>query len=264
MLPGNGWPVQRIANRRGERREVSRQKRLARHAAQERLPLNRSQSLVGAKHEELVAHDRPAAGGAELVALVFRLGRREEVFRIEPIAAIELVGGAVQLVGARLRDDGDDRLALPVLGGERVAKQAHFLHRVDGRVQRQVVEAQRSDVHAVDRVVGRAVASAFDGDELIAAPELRVAREVSGRHARRERRQRQHGAAVQRQIFDLLLVDDLSDRGALRLQQRRLAGHGDRFADGCDAERDRRPRRFTLTQDEIREAPRSGSPAVRL
>ena len=74
-----------------------------------------------------------------------------------------------------------------------------------------------------------------------------------GRHPRRERRQRQHGAAVQRQVLDLLLVDDLADGCALRLQQRRLAGHGDRFADGRDAERDRRPRRFALTQDEIRQ-----------
>ena len=244
---------QRIANRRGERGEVARQKGLARHAPQERLTLNGSQPFVGAKHEELVAHHRPAAGAAELVALVFRLGRREEVLLIELIAAVELVGRAVHLVGSRFRDDGDNRLALAIFGGERVAKQAHFLHGVDRRVQRQIVEPQRPDIHAVDRVVGRAVTSAFDRDELIAAPELRVAREVPGRHARRERRQRQHGAAVQRQVFDLLLVDHLSDGCALRLQQRRLAGHGDRFADGCDAERDRRPRRFTLTQDEIRQ-----------
>ena len=210
---------QRIANRRGQRGKIARQKGRARHAAQERLPLDGSQPFIGAKDEELVVHHRPSAGGAELVALVLRLGRREEVLRIEPIVAVELVAGAVQLVGARLRDDRDDRLALAVLGGEGVAKEAHFLDGIDGRVEREIVESQRSDIHAIDRVVGRAVASAFDGHELIAAPELGVAREIPRRDARRERGQREHGTAVQRQVFDLLLADDLSDRCALRLQQ---------------------------------------------
>ena len=223
MLPGKGCPVSGSRIGVAQRGEISREKRLARHAAQERLSLDRSQSFVGAKHEELVVHDRPAAGAAELIALVFGLGRREEVFRVELIAAVELVGRAVQLVGAGLRHDRDDRLALAVLGGERVPKQAHFLHRIDRRVQREIVETQRPHVHAIDRVVGGAVAPAFDGDELVAAPELRIAREVSRRHAGRERRERQHGAAVQRQVFDLLLVDDLSNGCALRLQQRRFA-----------------------------------------
>ena len=141
-VAGERLAGQRIANRRGQRRKVARQKRLTRHAPQERLPLGGSQPFVGAKHEELVAHHRPAAGAAELVAFVFRLGRREEILRIEPIPAIELVGRAVHLVGSRFRDDGDDRLALAIFRGERVAQQAHFLDGVDGRVQRKIVEPQ--------------------------------------------------------------------------------------------------------------------------
>ncbi len=195
--------------------------------------------------------DRTSAGAAKRIALVFGLGRRKVIFRVEAVAAVELVGRAVQLVRAGLGHDRHDGLSLAVLGGERVSKQADFLHRIDRRVQRQVVETQRPHVHAVDRVVGGTVAPALDGDELVPASELCIAREVSRRHTGRERGERQHGAAVQRQVLDLLLVDDLPDGCVLRLQQRRFARYGHGFAHGRDAERNRRPRRLALTKHEI-------------
>ena len=252
-LPGKASPVSGSRIGRGERGEVSRQKRLARHAPEERLSLVRSQPLVGAKHKNPVVDDRTSAGAAKRIALILGLGRRKVILRVETVAAVELVGRTVQLVRAGLGHDGHDCLSLAVLGGERVSKQADFLHRIDRWVQRQVVETQRPHVHAVDRVVGGAVAPALDGDELVPAAELCIAREVSRRHTGRERGERQHGAAVQRQVHDLLLVDDLSNGCVLRLQQRRIAGDGHGFAHGRDAERDRRPRRLTLTQHEIRQ-----------
>src|SRR5260221_615965 len=81
------------------------------------------------------------------------------------------------------------------------------------RVERQVVEAERADVHAVDRVVGRAVSAAFDGDVLAAAAaggaELRAAVERLRRHAGGERGKGEQVAPGDRQVLDLLLRNRL-------------------------------------------------------
>src|SRR6185436_17105852 len=104
---------------------------LARHSTEKWLPLHGSQAFIGPKHKELVVDNRPAGSAAELIAFVIRLRGSEEVLRIESIVAVKLVRGTVQLVGARLRDDGNDRLALAVLGRDRIAQQADFLNGVD-------------------------------------------------------------------------------------------------------------------------------------
>src|SRR4030095_7079340 len=111
-VAGEGLACQRIADRRGQRREVPIQKRLTWYAAQEWLSLYGAQSVAGTEKEHLVVHDRPAGGTAVRIALVLGLGRRKEVLRIELIAPVKLVCRAVHIVGARLRDNRDHRLAL--------------------------------------------------------------------------------------------------------------------------------------------------------
>ena len=46
--------------------------------------------------------------------------------------------------------------------------------------------------------------------------------------------QRDEAAAVQRQLDDLAVVDDLPEPGRLAAQERRVGGHGDRFGQSAD------------------------------
>ena len=53
-----------------------------------------SEALVVGEEEHPVGADRPADAAAELMLLEQRLGRREEVARVEAIVAVELEGRA--------------------------------------------------------------------------------------------------------------------------------------------------------------------------
>ena len=231
LIAGERQTRERVDDRRRDARKVAAQQRLRGHRREKRTALSRAQAFESAEHEHLVGHHRSAGGESVLVALVRRLRRGKVVLRVESVVARELVGRAAEAVRSRLRDDGDDRLPLAILGGERIAQKAHFLHRVERRVQRQIVEAQRPDVDAIDRVIGRTVTAPFDGHVLVAtaagSAELSASIERLRRDAGGERGERQHAATIQRQILDHLFRDDLTDRRALRLQQRRLASHRD-------------------------------------
>ena len=69
-------------------------------------------ALVNGKEERAAADDRTAERAAELVALErmrIRRGELEEVARVERVVTEEFVGLAAELVGARARDQVDDR-----------------------------------------------------------------------------------------------------------------------------------------------------------
>jgi hypothetical protein len=210
-LFGNGRPVSgsRIARRIGD-------------AAEQRPIGLRAQPLVAAEDEGAVLDDR-AAGRHACLRLVARL-LPEIVLGIQGVVAAIVVRRRAESIGPRLGDDGDDGLSLSVLGGERIAQDVHLLDGVERRVQRQVVEAKRADVDAVDRVVGRTVAAAFNRHVLAAAAaggaELRAAVERLRRDARRERREGERVAAGDRQILDRLLANRLADRRVRDLKQR--------------------------------------------
>src|SRR5213075_1714073 len=82
--------------------------RVAQHDAVHVEALSLTQTLVGGEEKHPVAKDRSATGAAELVAIErVRIGRIEfeEVARIERVVAEELVTLAVEIVGARSRDE---------------------------------------------------------------------------------------------------------------------------------------------------------------
>ena len=55
-------------------------------------------------------------------------------------------------------------------------------------------------------------------------------------HAGHEAGEGDEAAAVQRQIDDLALVDDVAEPGRVAAEERRVAGDGDRFGDAADVE----------------------------
>ena len=168
----------RIDDRRRHAREVAGQERGIGHAGEQRPGLFRPQPLVRPEREHLVL-DQGTAEREPGQLPVARL-LPEVVLGLEARVAEIIVAGTGEPIRAGLGHDRHDGLSLSVLRCECVSQHVDFLHRVERRVQRQVVEAQRSHVHAVDRVIGGAVASTFDCHVQAAAAargaELRAAR----------------------------------------------------------------------------------------
>ena len=244
-----------VDDRGRDARKVAVQQRLRGHRREESTPLSRAQAFVPAEHEHFVGHNRSPGRKSVLVPLERRLRRGKVVLRVESVVARELVGRSAEAVRPRFRDDRDDRLPLTIFSRERIPEKTHFLHRVERRVQRQVVEAQRPDVDTIDRVIGRTVTAPFDGHVLVTtaagSAELRASIECLRRNAGGERGERQHAATIQRQILDHLFRDDLTDCRALRLQQRRLASHRDLLGHVANPQRQRRPNRFAVAEYQI-------------
>src|SRR5262249_25461560 len=144
-----------------------------------------------------------------------------EVVRVELLVAKELEYTPVKFVGTA-SDCSVDRITSrpPVLGGEVVRLYLELLNGVDGRdVSDPVaayVAAEVSDVfiHAVEKmVVGRVTApSGNEGNVGIEA--------LEGSCATGEQAENKRIAAVERQIHDPFVLDDLAERRALRLEQR--------------------------------------------
>src|SRR5262249_11086589 len=101
------------------------------------------QPLVGEEREGLIADNRSAHGGAELVPLQFGQAAGaglECVGRIQVVIAKEPEQRAVRIVRAPARDDADHRAAgAPVLRREIVRDDTELIDRV--RTQRQRVSA---------------------------------------------------------------------------------------------------------------------------
>ena len=168
---------------------------------------------------------RAAERAAELVALQAVARRREEVARVEVIVADELEDVAAERVGARLGDQVHRRRGVvAVARRQRAGLDLELLQRV-GERRRQVQVVERIVVGAAVHDVGDAVGLAA-GDRDRDGRVVLVGVEVARRRGRRQPGQEdQLGrlAAVQRNLGDLLVVDDLPDAGGARFDGRAAA-----------------------------------------
>ncbi len=201
------------------------------------------QALVVHEKERLVCtvvagkRDRTTDVAAELVALeaARALPRAvgEEVRRVHAAVPAEPERGRVKRVAATLGNQVDDATAeAPELRAHGVGLHAELLHRVN---RRRVVQVEDRHVvlgvdvrHAVDRDLARGVAAAAD--------ERRGS--WRGRDTRRERRERERIAAVQRQIDESLVLDRLAHRGTGRFNRRAATDDCDQLGGLPELERD--------------------------
>ncbi len=176
------------------------------------------------RHEEerAVPFDRSAQAAAEVVAVEIGFGDRpivEVSARAKVLVPVELVHGAAERVRSTFGDHADRRPRVPaVLGRRVVGNHLVFLDRVDvghdddGPAPRAVVDARAVDrrvVPAFPHAVGRDAHALFGRQEV-----LRAGDAVD---AGLQRRKRQHVAADEREVVDLLLFDDGGDVGLLGL-----------------------------------------------
>ncbi len=230
--------------------EQARLFRGRRHQADARDALVIAQPLVVAEPERAVLDERAADRRAELVALPLRFRRaervREEVGRIQPVVAQELVDAPPHHVGAGLDRGVDDRAgAAPVLGRIRVRLNLEFLQRFDRRLH-------ELDVLAAKRIRVGDVVDAVEQEDVVegaVAVDVQHPLEVdagqprrAGQHAGRQQGELVVVAAIQRQLDDLLLVDHQAARGGVGVEERRGADHFDRLAERAGLERDVDPR----------------------
>src|SRR5262249_39348832 len=178
-----------------------------------------------------------AEGPAELVLPELGLGPAgevgDEVVGVELVVAQELEGRAVEFVGPRL-DGNVHGVAggVAVFGREVVGLHLEFLHGVDGGDVGDAVAADVAGevadvvVHAVEQdVVGGVAAAAGD--------EGKVGGEAAKRSGAAGEQSEEEGiAAVEGQLDDAAVLNDLAQRRSLRIQQRGRSldhhGFGDR------------------------------------
>ena len=224
----------RLAVRVAQVREVAGAPLRQRHRQRRDRARFLTQALVIHEEERLVRtvvagkRDRTPNVAAELIAL--ELARAlpravgEEVRRVHLAVPAESKRGRVKRVAAALGDQVDDATAeAPELRAHGVGLHAELLHCVH---RRRVVQVEDRDVvlgvdvrHAVNRDLARGIAAAADEGR----------RSWRGRDSRRERRERERIAAVQRQIDEALVLDRLADRGAGGLDRGSAPDHRDQL-----------------------------------
>ena len=256
MLPANGCLVSGSKIGVPNAREIAAPHLGGRDRGNHGAALVLAQALVVAEEERLVAQQRSAERAAELMRVERRLGRREEVARVERLVAVVLEQRAAELVGARADAQVDDGAAEHAeLGGRVVRLDLEFLQRfewrrdVHERVERLVVG------HAVEQVVvarpRQAVHAVMDG--AARAGSGGILGKVGKSRGDRPRRQRDEllkEAAIERERLNLLVVDDLPLLARRAPDEWRLADHADLFGHGAHFERDVQPRRFRNLQDD--------------
>ena len=229
------------AGRRRNRGEIAAQHGLGRHEADGfRRVASLDLALVTAEEEQPVFQQRSAERAAELVALQRVALGREEVPGVEPVVPHELEHVAVEAIRSRLRDDVDGGGGVvPVARRQRAGLDLELLDRVgERRGEVQVVEGivVRAAVHDVRHAVGLAA-----GDGNRDRRVVLVGVEIPGRRRRREtgeENQLRGLAAVERNLVDPLVVDDLSHTRGARFDHGRIGEHRDLFAKVADAQRD--------------------------
>jgi hypothetical protein len=201
-------------------------------------------------HEEKAAipGERAAQRAAELV-LPQRWHRRvlriEEVVGVEGVVAVELEQAASKRVGARPGRDVDQRrrLAAEFRGIHRLLD-LELLDRVDRGIDHQVVEQLVGDLSAVQQI--DVVTRSLPTD---VGQRARLLQGFPTRPARRN----DHGiaqlgeaekiAAVERELHDFAVLDDVADLRSRHLQQRQRALHvhllGQALHAQCEVERER-------------------------
>jgi hypothetical protein len=137
---------------------------------------------------------------------------------------------AVKRIAAGLRREIDNAaVEAAELGRRAVALDLEFLDGVDVGKERHLPGLRLQHGNAVEQILVGARPSAIDA---------RKRRRRRGRHgdAGHERRERDEAAAVERQIDNLPVVDDVAKPGCVAAQQRRVSRDRDRFGDGAKLE----------------------------
>ena len=185
---------------------------------------------------------RPAQNKSELVPLqnIFAERPRAEIVPgIENIVAKELEQRAVQLIGAGTCEDLDLRAGIvPVLGRIRSGMHLELLNGFDGCAKEgRVIDVPRG-AHAVVENLALILAHSVGADRdrgIAAAVLIRVRRDAFD-DARHQPGKVGEVAAVQRQVGDALLFDDVAHSGIVGVQNDAAGAYLDRFADRADAQ----------------------------
>ena len=212
-------------------------------------------ALIGAEEEGLVPHDWAADRAAVLRALQPVVdARRKEIVGVELVVAEVAEAQPVELVGPRAGDGVDDRADIPaVLRAEAVRLDAELLQRVRIRHRVGTVAVMIVVGPAVEHVVGRVAACAARRHRL--RPRVgRAGRQVGtiGQDAGHERHQLRGVAAVQRQVFDALLIDHGSQRAAGRVHRGRHPADRHRLGHRADLQPDVEPYILVHANDDVR------------
>ena len=109
--------------------------------------------IVIHKKECLVLFNRPAQAAAELILMIERSRRREEVSGVEVLIPQKLVCGAMKVIAARFRDDVDHcRQRSAVVGRVAVCLDVHFLDRFKRRLDSHPAHDTLFVVHTVNHL----------------------------------------------------------------------------------------------------------------
>ncbi len=247
--------VERVVDRHRRLREVARPLQIRRRTFTRRHRNARLQPLERVEEERPVAavvlrkHDRPA--DAESGVVVEQVLLRDAAHGVLVEVAVErrvamvVVRGAAQRVRSAADADGNHAAAgAPELRVVGVGADADFLHRVGRRHERQAPlrRALAARVgRAVEQQLVRSIAAAVDRDRIHAAVVERTRADARPRELRRHALDRvgeRVGIAPgERQVLDLVLVDDLAARRGRRLEQRRLRHDPCLLGETADAER---------------------------
>ena len=221
-------------------------RRTARNAADIGQTSILAQTFVAAEEEGLLAHDRPADVAANLMAIERRDVRVrvvEVVLRIERLVTEEPEGAAAQAVRSGARDGGDDAAAAPAIlravvvdEDLELANGFHAQQTTGGASRRSI--ALEVHVGAVELVANLVGPRAGDRD-LGPHPAVHLPRRRRRcDDSRLEQRQLAEVPTVERQLANLLRVDDGGNRGAGRVDNRRLATDCHHVLNRPDADRD--------------------------
>ena len=143
-----------------------------------------------------------------------RAGPVEEILRVQIVVAQIFVEHAVDLVGAGLGGEVDLRAgAASELGGVGAGLHLEFLDGFGGDRDGVLVDRQIVVVHAVEQEVIGLFARAVDGDRPALGLVLRTFHALI--RAGDQQVQLQEIPAVQRQLGDFLVIDDIADGGRI-------------------------------------------------
>ena len=204
-------------------------------------PASSSDALDAAEVVRLVADDRSAERAAQLLLLAVALPRALPSCAKYSIAAsfsswknTNALPWYWLVPGLRHRVD-DAAGGEAVLGVELAGQQLEFLHRLDrhARLRAAVAAVERVVVvRPVHRVVDVAHVLAGDADRVGAERRRRNRRD----HARQHAEIAGEVAVERRRVDELLRADAAADLLRRRVDERRLAGDGDRFGQPADFE----------------------------
>ena len=228
-----------------EVREVAAAHRHRRDGAAQQNAFLVAVALVAREEEQPVTLDGAAQRAAEVVLFERRLLQpgplAEERVGVELLVAVELEDAAAEGVGAGARGHVDHAAGEAAeLGAGAVGLDAELFDRVGTRRQDDDVAVGRVlHRHAVEErrtLIRRAAANLIvaSGEDVLAGQTALGAALRDDR--RRQRDEIEHVAAVERKLLHRPAANRRGHRRALRLQQRRLAGHGQRFGDTPERE----------------------------